>query len=130
VVKETTSEPWLAGRLKQFEIDASVVVVENYDAGVQRVLDRKADVLFGDRAILLQAAKRNVSEDLQVIDRLFTYEPIALAFSRGDEDLRLLVDRTLSQLYRSKELGPLYSKWFGSLEQGEITFFQQSALPE
>jgi ABC-type amino acid transport substrate-binding protein len=130
VVKGTTSEPWLAGRLKQFEIDASVVVIENYDAGVQRVLDRKADVLFGDRAILLQAAKRNASEDLFVLDRLFTYEPIALGFARGDEDLRLLVDRTLSRTYRSKELGPLYSKWFGSLEEGEATFFQQSALPE
>ncbi len=70
VVKGTTSEPWLAGRLKQFEIDASVMAVENYDAGVLRVLDRKADVLFGDRAILLQAAKRNASEDLLVLDRL------------------------------------------------------------
>jgi beta-glucosidase len=89
-----------------------------------------ADVLFGDRAILLQAEKRNVPEDLLVIDRLFTYEPIALGFSRGDEDLRLLVDRTLSRTYRSEELGSLYSKWFGSLEGGEVTFFQQSALPE
>jgi ABC-type amino acid transport substrate-binding protein len=130
VVKGTTSEPWLAGRLKQFEIDASVMAVESYDAGIQRVLDRKADVLFGDRAILLAAATRNASEDLLVLDRLFTYEPIALGFARGDEDLRLLVDRTLSRTYRSKELGPLYSKWFGSLEEGEVTFFQRSALPE
>jgi ABC-type amino acid transport substrate-binding protein len=130
VVKGTTSEPWLAGRLKQFEIDAGVTAVESYDAGVQRVLDRKADVLFGDRAILLLAEKRNVPEDLLVIDRLFTYEPIALGFSRGDEDLRLLVDRTLSRIYRSEEFGSLYSKWFGSLGENEATFFQQSALPE
>jgi ABC-type amino acid transport substrate-binding protein len=106
------------------------MAVESYDAGVQRVLDRKADVLFGDRAILLQAEKRNVPEDLLVIDRLFTYEPIALGFSRGDEDLRLLVDRTLSRIYRSEELGSLYSKWFGSLGENEVTFFRQSALPE
>jgi len=130
VVKGTTSELWLAGRLKQFEIDASVMAVESYNAGVQQVLDRKVDVLFGDRAILLQAAKRNASEDLLVLDRLFTYEPMALGFSRGDEDLRFLVDRTLSRIYRSKELGSLYSKWFGSLDEGEVKFFQQSALPE
>src|SRR5205807_6701041 len=103
-----------------FQVDAGLMTVENYGAGMQRVLDRKADVLFGDRAILLQAAKRNVSEDLLVLDRLFTYEPIALGFSRGDEDLRLLVDRTLSRIYRSKELGSLYSKWFGSLEESEV----------
>ena len=130
VVRGTTSEPWLAGRLKQFEVDAGVIAVESYDAGVQRVLDRKADVLFGDRAILLQAEKRNIPEDLLVIDRLFTYEPIALGFSRGDEDLRLLVDRTLSRIYRSEELGSLYSKWFGSLGENEVAFFRQSALPE
>ncbi len=43
-----------------------------------------------DRAILLDAAKRSPSaRDLIVLDRQFTYEPLALAFARGDEDFRL-----------------------------------------
>jgi polar amino acid transport system substrate-binding protein len=64
--------------------------VDSYDAGIKRVLDRNSDVFFGDRAILLEAAKRSPSAgDLVVLDRLFTYEPLALALARNDDDFRL-----------------------------------------
>jgi ABC-type amino acid transport substrate-binding protein len=130
VVAGTSSESWLAGRLKEFQIDAIVVPVASYEAGIQRVLNRSSDVLFGDRAILLEAAKRSSSEDLIVLDRLFTYEPLALGLKRGDDDFRLLVDRTLSQLFGSAELGKLYAKSFGKPEESALTFFRLSALPE
>ena len=39
--------------------------------------------------------------ELVILDRLFTNEPAALALARGDEDFRLLVDRSLSQFYAS-----------------------------
>ena len=82
VVAGTTSESWLAGRLDKFQLTAKVVPVDSYEAGIQRVLDRSSDVFFGDRAILLDAAKRSPSaRDLIVLDRQFTYEPIALAFA-------------------------------------------------
>ena len=52
----------------------------SYEAGIRRVLDRSTNVFFGDRAILLEAAKRSPSaRDLIVLDRRFTYEPLALA---------------------------------------------------
>jgi ABC-type amino acid transport substrate-binding protein len=130
VVAGTTSESWLAGRLKAFQIDASVAPVPNYTAGIQRLLDRRSDVLFGDRAILLESAKRSASEDLIVLDRLFTYEPFALTFGRGDEDLRLVVDRTLSRLYGSAEFRGLYADWFGKPDEAAVTFFRLNKLPE
>jgi ABC-type amino acid transport substrate-binding protein len=130
VVAGTTSESWLAGRLKAFQIDASVAPVPNYAAGIQRLLDRRSDVLFGDLAILLETAKRNTSGDLIVLDRLFTYEPLALAFGRGDEDLRVLVDRSLSRLYGSAEFRGLYATWFGKPGEAAVTFFRLSKLPE
>jgi ABC-type amino acid transport substrate-binding protein len=55
---------------------------------------------------------------------------LALVLARGDEDLRLVVDRTLSRLFRSKEFPDLYAKWFGKLDDRAMTFFRQSALPE
>ena len=106
VVSGTTSERWLAGRLDKFQITAKVVPVEGYEAGVRRVLDRGADVFFGDRAILLDITMRSPSaRDLTILDRQFTYEPIALAFARGDEDFRVVVDRALSRLFGSEEFG-------------------------
>lgn len=128
VVRGTTSESWLAGRLKEFEIAANVVPVDNYETGIQRVLSGSSDVLFADRAILLQAARRSSSE--AVLDRLFTYEPFALALRRDDDDFRLVVDRTLSRLYRSNEFPGLYVTWFGKPDERAVTFFRITALPD
>ena len=86
---------------------------------------------FGDRPILLEAAEGGSSADqLIVLDRLFTHEPVALAVRRGDEDIRLTVDRTLSRLFRSEVFRDIYVKWFGEPDAAAITFFQQNALTE
>jgi ABC-type amino acid transport substrate-binding protein len=131
VVAGTTSEGWLASRAKDFQIAAKVAPVESYEAGVQRVLDRSSNVLFGDRTILLDAATRSPSaRDLTVIDDLFTFEPKALGLRRGDEDFRLVVDRTLSRLYRSGEIGGLYAKWFAEPDESVLAFFRWNALPD
>jgi ABC-type amino acid transport substrate-binding protein len=131
VVTGTTAVSWLAGRLDAFEISAIVAPVESYDAGIRRVLDRGSNVFFGDRALLLEAAKRSPSSsDLIVLDRLFTNEPLALALARNDDDFRLVVDRTLSQLFASKDFDGLYAKWFGEPDENALSFFRMSALPE
>jgi glutamate/aspartate transport system substrate-binding protein len=43
----------------------------------------------------------------------FSCEPFALAVRRNDSDFRLLADSVLSQLNRSGQITPIYSKWFG-----------------
>jgi putrescine:ornithine antiporter len=131
VVAGTTAEKWLAQRMTDLEVIAPVVPVDGYEAGIRAVLDRKADVLFGERAILLDAARRGPSaRDLSVIDRLFTNEPLAFAMVKGDDDLRLLVDGALSRLYRSGEIGMLYADVFGEPDENALTFFRWNALPD
>jgi ABC-type amino acid transport substrate-binding protein len=131
VVAGTTSESWLRERRETLKIPAKVVTVDSYEAGIQRVLERKVNVFFGDRAILLDAATRSAAaRDLVVLDRHFTHEPLALGLARGDEDFRLLVDRTLSRLFRSKEFRDLYGTWFGEPDESALEFFRLSALPE
>ena len=131
VVTGTTAEPWLAGKLSEFKLTAKVAPVAGYDAGVQGVLDRSAHVFFGDRAILLDAASRSPSASkLMVLDRLFTYEPVALVLARGDEDFRLAVDRALSAFYASADFPALYVQWFGEPDDAALTFFRWNALPE
>src|SRR5262245_52902593 len=78
VVTGTTAETWLAGRMKDLDIVAAVAPVNSYGSGVQRLVDRQSDVLFGERAILLDSVKRH-GRGLVVLDRPFTYEPLALA---------------------------------------------------
>jgi polar amino acid transport system substrate-binding protein len=130
-VAGTTGESWLRERKDTLKIASEVAPSASYDAGIERVLTRESDVFFADRPILLDAAKRSPSaDDLLVLDRLFTYEPLGLALARDDEDFRLLVDRTLSELYRSGEIGNLYTSYFGEPDESALTFFRLSALPE
>lgn len=131
VIGGTVAERWLGDRLQEFKIASEVVAVESFEAGLQHVLDRTADVFFGDRAILLDAATRHASANkLMVLDRLFSYEPVALALARGDEDFRLVVDRTLSRLYAAPEFTSLYAQWFGQPSDVARTFFRWNALPD
>ena len=131
VVAGTTAEKWLTGRLVDLELSGNVVRVNDYQAGIRSVLDRSANILFGDRAILLDAATRSRSaRDLVVVDRQFTHEPLSIALTRGDEELRLVADRTISRLYRSGDIGSLYASWFGEPDESALAFFRMVALPD
>jgi polar amino acid transport system substrate-binding protein len=131
VLPSTTSEAALTRRMRELDIDATVVPVDSYQAGIDRVLERKTDVFFGDRQILVDAVARSSSkDDLVVLDRRFTYEAEAFALPRGDEDFRLLVDRTLSTFYNTKQFLDEYTKWFGKPSLATAVFFVAASLPE
>jgi len=131
VVGGTTVEASLLEALRRRHVEVNVVKVPDYAAGIQMVLDRSAVALFGDRPVLLDLAQRGPGAgQLLVIERRFTREPFALALPRGDSDFRLLVDRTLSRLYRSPEIAALYTTYFGAPGALAQEFFQTVALPE
>jgi ABC-type amino acid transport substrate-binding protein len=127
----TTAASWLMKKREQFEVNAEIVEVKSYAEGVDRVMSGKTDVLFGDRAILLESAASSAHPgDLVVLSRQYTYEPIALALARNDDDFRLLVDRTLSKLYRSGRIYNTFTKFFGEPDEGTQAFFRYAALPD
>lgn len=126
----TTIEKSLIDGLRTRRINVTVARVPDYGAGVQMVLERRAAALFGDRPVLLDAAARGPAGELQVLERRFTRETLALAMRRGDDAFRLLVDRSLSRLYRSADIGPLVSRHFGTADPSLLQFFQSVALPD
>ena len=130
-VAGTRSESWLNEKIHEFQIAANVITVDSYEAGITSVLDGGASAFFADRAILVDAAQTSASaDDLLVIERLFTHEPVALVLVRNDDSFRLVVDRALSKLYTSPEFETLYLKWFGQPDDVTKAFFRMSALPE
>jgi putrescine:ornithine antiporter len=130
-VADSPAQRWLAAKLSDFSIPATVVLVPSVQAGVQKVIDRQANVFFADRALLLAVAHDSpAASDLIVLDRRFTATSVAIAMARGDDDLRLLVDRTLSRLFRSPEFAGVYGRWFTKLDADASTFFRWAALPE
>jgi polar amino acid transport system substrate-binding protein len=128
-VKATTADLWLTEKLGEFAIDAKAEPVDSFAQGVERVVDGRVDALFGPRELLLDAAQRSPSaDDLMLIERHFTYEAVALALERGDEDFRLLVDRALSALYSSHDILQIYTPYFGKPDEQELRLFRLSAL--
>jgi ABC-type amino acid transport substrate-binding protein len=130
-VEGTTTRTWLMERVRDLGIISDVTTFPDYGAGIEALLDRRADVLFGERAILMDTARRHRrARDLRVLDRLFTNEALALAVPRGDDAFRLAVDRALSGIYRSGDLGAMYTRWFGEPDETALNFFRWTALPE
>ena len=131
VVAGSPTARWFAGKLASFDITVTLTPVSGIDAGVRAVLERKVNVFFAERALLLSKARSDPSAgDLTVLDRHFTYLPVAIGMPRGDEDLRLLVDRILSQAFVSADFRALYATWFGEPDEDVERFFRLSALPE
>ena len=119
VMSGTTTETWLNERRQSLQVDAKVVTVPDYKAGVQALRDRTINVFFGDRALILGTLHETGAPDLFIFDRLFTQEAFSLAVARNDDDFRLLVDRVLRELYTSREIRELYQKCCG--EPDEMT---------
>lgn len=127
----SASEHWLNERINTFQLAATVRPVEDYQQGIQDVVDGSTSVLFGEMPRLMDASARTENPgNLVVLKRHFTYEPLALELGRADEDFRLAVDRALSETYRSPDFRQFFITWFGPPDEAMVTFFQQTALPD
>jgi len=110
----TTTENALDITLKRLGIDVQVVAVDDHQDGLAKLEAGTISAYFADRAILLfLAAGSTKPEMLKLSQRYYTYEPYALAMLRGDDEMRLLVDRALSRLYRSGAIEGLFAGSFG-----------------
>jgi glutamate/aspartate transport system substrate-binding protein len=116
VVEGTTTIESLKRALKEAVSDAQVVPVVSAAEGVAALEAGKVDAFASDQIVLIGLVVTNESpEKFGIAGELFSYEPFALAVRRNDSEFRLLADRVLSQLYRSGQITPIYSKWLGGL---------------
>jgi len=131
VAGSTTLEKALRDALQERRIVANVVTVKDSAEGLQKLADGQLHAYFDDRSLLTNAVgRRDKASDVVVLDRLFRRDLVALGVRRQDDDFRLLVDRTLSRLYRSKDFPALYAKDLGAPAAGALDFFQLVALPD
>ena len=129
----TTTEEALRNSLKKIGVDAQVVSVTDHKEGLRSLEAGEFSAYFADQGILLFLMLQSQSPDmLRLSGRFFTREPYALALPRGDSAFRLLVDRTLSRLYRTGKIRDYFSNAFGSAKPSKLleALFVVSALPE
>jgi ABC-type amino acid transport substrate-binding protein len=121
VLHGTTSEETLKATLWQFDVKAEIVHVKTHEEGIAALTDRKIDAYFGDRGILahyLRASKR--PGNLKLESQYYTFETYAVALPRNEGRLRLVVDATLADLYRSHNVRRIFARSFGNVAPDEF----------
>ncbi len=89
------------------------------------------DVYLADKAILAGLRAREKTPYATLISsRTYTNEPYALVLPRHDEELRLMVDRALSYIYRTGAIYNIYRRHFGKPNNEVALFYTVVTLPE
>ena len=115
VVKDTTTYDSLTKMLKREGSDAEVVTVKTAVEGMNAVTSGEVDAFSGDQIVLVGLIINSDNpKQFALTENVFSFEPFALAVRKNDSDFRLVADRMLSKLYRTKKVLLLYDKWFGS----------------
>lgn len=131
VVAGSASQRWVMQRRQELNVNSEITTVPNLQAGLQRLARGESDAFVADRSVLIDLVRNNpTAKDMKVVDRLFEVSWLALPVPRGDEDFRLLVDRTLSRLYRTGKIDGIYAQHLGKPDAAMRDWFRKFAQPE
>jgi len=134
VVANTTTIAALERVLKEAGIDAEVVPVGSTREGMDMLENKKVDAFAADQVVLIgQVIARGGRDTYALSSDLFSFEPFALAITRGDADFRLVADRVLSDLNRSGRIIKIYKRWLGGFAEEPLpalqVLYQLNATP-
>jgi ABC-type amino acid transport substrate-binding protein len=115
VLAGSTTEAGLRKALAEAKIDAEVVPVGSHSDGILRLAGGEFSAYFGDGAILLYHLLQSPFRDrLKLSDKVLSFEPYALGLPKGDDAFRLVADRALARLARTREIGAVFERSFGA----------------
>ena len=107
-LKGSTSEQFVKNSMSKHEI----ILVNNYEEGVEMILNDKADAMVADKPICVITILKNQGKDLVMTDEPLTIEPIGMGLPAGDSQFLNLVVNYLASLQLSGTLPVLEKKWF------------------
>jgi len=114
VVKDTTTKNALEKNLRKKGSDAKIIVVDSAAEGVDLVVKGEVAAFSADQIVLIGlVVTHKDKKQFAVSDRVFSFEPFALAIRQNDSEFRLLADRTLARLNRSGNITKVFKQWFG-----------------
>ena len=101
-----------AGKLKDIRI---LNLKDHAEALVALETDRIDGYASDDIVLYGLISKSRIKNELDVVGRNLSYEPYGVMLPRDDSAFRLVVNRTLAELFRSGEIEKIYAKWFDPL---------------
>ncbi|MBL0713633.1 MAG: transporter substrate-binding domain-containing protein, partial [Desulfosarcina sp.] len=124
VVKNTTTAVALKKLIRETSTDAKVVLFSSTKEGIDALRKKKIDAFSSDQIVLIGIiSKMHDPMNFVIGPNVFSFEPFALAVRRNDSDFRLVANRVISDLCRSKKILPIYNKWIGDVTGGRLPIF-------
>jgi hypothetical protein len=104
-------------------------------AGAMIAIEKgSADAFASDRGILIGLAVTSKDPSRFALPSIiFSYEPYGFMVRRNDAAFRLAVNRSLAEIYRSGNIGPIYERWFGAFGKPSpaiLSMYLLNGLPE
>jgi glutamate/aspartate transport system substrate-binding protein len=135
VVKGTTTAVALKELVRETSTNAEIVLFNSSEEGVDALRKKNIDAFSADQVVLIGIAfKEQDPTDFAIDSAVFSFEPFALAVRRNDSDFRLVADRNISDLCRSKKILEIYDKWIGKFTGQRLPIFnvmvQLNSIPE
>ena len=124
VVKATTTAAALKKLIRETSTDAKIILYNSTKESVDALRKKKIDAFSSDQIVLVGiASKAQDPMDFVVRSEVFSFEPFALAVRRNDATFRLVADRAISDLCRSKKILEIYDKWIGKYTRQRLPIF-------
>jgi ABC-type amino acid transport substrate-binding protein len=129
VTKATTTIEALEKILEEAQTKAEVVPMDSSTGALKALENSEIDAFAADQVVLIGLALTSGNpEKYDILPDLFSYEPFALAVRRNDADFRLVADRVISDLYRSRKILKIYDKWIGQFSSSRSSAFKALTL--
>ena len=91
----------------------TILEAPDHARALEMVEKGEADAFVMDDVLLYGlAAGRPDPKALKVVGRFMTTEPLAIMLPRNDPEFKKLVDEEMRRLITSREIYPIYDKWF------------------
>ena len=135
VIKGTTTAAELKELMRETSTNAEIVLFDSAKESIDALRQKKIDAYSSDQVVLIGIASQEQDPmNFVVKSTVFSFEPFALAVRRNDADFRLVADRVISDLSRSKKILEIYDKWIGKFTGQRLPIFeamvQLNATPE
>jgi len=113
VTAGTTNEAAVQAISDKQHLGIKLVIGKDHAESFGMLKEGKADAFATDDVLLYGlVATTKSSDQYHVVGDYLSYDPYGLMYRKNDPDFAAVVDRTFSQLARSRELVQLYNKWF------------------
>lgn len=98
---------------KERVLGITILEAPDHNRAVEMVEKGEADAFVMDDVLLYGlAAGRPDPKALKVVGRFMTTEPLAIMLPKNDPEFKKLVDDEMRRLITSRDIYPIYDKWF------------------